>query len=341
MIGLLLVAYQSQARRPDSSVTKKQKMPEKNKGPVKKFCQKKHDSVMSRFDFNKLIKSLNKTSYGQHEKQDRKETFKDTLKKIKSQYCYEGRPINYVKIGYLGQPQKTLNTVFEVQEGDILDIAQILSWKGKKPLVLSMANAETPGGGVLKGAGAQEEQIVYRSNLYPALVFAKGGDTEFIDERGGVYIPNVLIFKNNEQKGYSVLPYPFSVDVVASAALNLGNTSKDLIKYHNDESVHLLRDNARLLQDKTYTWESDYEKSMKCRIRAQFRIAVCHKHDTLLLSDFGCGAFKNDPGDVARFYKEILQEKEFCGRFKTIIFGIASGENCEVFKRVFSKLCNK
>lgn len=123
MVGLLLVADQSQARKPDSSVTKKQKEVQKNKGPIKKFCQKKHDSVMSRFDFSKLIKSLNKTSYGQHEKQDRKETFKDTLKKIKSQYRYEGRPINYVKIKYLGQPKTTFNTVFEVQEGDILDTA--------------------------------------------------------------------------------------------------------------------------------------------------------------------------------------------------------------------------
>lgn len=130
------------------------------------------------------------------------------------------------------------------------------------------------------------------------------------------------------------------MDVVASPALDLRNPSKELVKYKNCESLYI-RDRSMLLQAKLHVLQSDYEKSVKRIMRAQFRIADRHKHDTLLLAAFGCGVFKNDPGDVARFYKDVLQEKEFCGRFKKIIFGITSQENCEVFKRVFSKLCNK
>lgn len=61
-----------------------------------------------------------------------------------------------------------------------------------------MFYSKVPNGSVLKGQGEQEDQILYRSNLYPALVFAKKWDNNFIDEWGGIYFPNVRIFKNNE-----------------------------------------------------------------------------------------------------------------------------------------------
>ena len=90
------------------------------------------------------------------------------------------------------------------------------------------------------------------------------------------------------------------MDVVASPALDLRNTSKYLVKYENRESGHL-RDKSMLLQANLHLLQSDYEKSMQRIMRAQFRIADRHKHDALLLAAFGCGAFKNGPGDVARF----------------------------------------
>ncbi|OJU72698.1 MAG: TIGR02452 family protein [Alphaproteobacteria bacterium 40-19] len=85
------------------------------------------------------------------------------------------------------------------------------------------------------------------------------------------------------------------------------------------------------------TGSSVYDAQLKEAMRSQFRVAADHNHDTLLLGAFGCGVFQNDPNDVAKFYKDVLTENEFSGRFRKVYFGITPGQNYETFKRVFPK----
>jgi uncharacterized protein (TIGR02452 family) len=77
---------------------------------------------------------------------------------------------------------------------------------------------------------------------------------------------------------------------------------------------------------------------MKRKIRSMFRAAILQGNDSLLLSAFGCGAFKNDPKLISQWYKEVLAEPEFVGAFSKVVFGIIddrNGANFKPFKETF------
>ena len=60
-------------------------------------------------------------------------------------------------------------TIVEVLNIDCLEAVQLLQHQGYDPALLNMANRQNPGGGVIKGAGAQEETIFRRTNIYKSL----------------------------------------------------------------------------------------------------------------------------------------------------------------------------
>ena len=64
----------------------------------------------------------------------------------------------------------------------------------------------------------------------------------------------------------------------------------------------------------------DYEKLMKSKMRFQLRAALANNKTVLILGAFGCGSFANPPEEVARLYKEVLEEPEFNEAFEHIIF---------------------
>ena len=63
------------------------------------------------------------------------------------------------------------------------------------------------------------------------------------------------------------------------------------------------------------------------KIRAILRIATRHAHADLVLSAFGCGAFRNRPHHVARLFRETLGEDEFGGVFRQEVFAIFDDHN--------------
>ena len=81
------------------------------------------------------------------------------------------------------------------------------------PLQLNMANADDPGGGVTRGARAQEEDICRRTTLYPML-----DETLYpLEADELLYTPNVKIVKDGN---YQPLQATEVIDgVLSSAAL--------------------------------------------------------------------------------------------------------------------------
>lgn len=204
----------------------------------------------------------------------------------------------------------------QVVNKDCIDHAIDLKTQGFNVALLNMANPDTPGGGVKNGATAQEEDICRRSDYMLALdpdenVFFKEklkNNPYKIPENGVIYSPSVQFFREGQSKNFAFI-LPKTLSLIACAALNLGKCEKP----------------------------SNYADVTKNKIRAILRCAVINHHDAIVLSAFGCGAFKNNPEEVSNFFKDVLQEEEFKGVFKHISFAI-TGKNFEVFNTVLNGL---
>lgn len=181
---------------------------------------------------------------------------------------------------------------------------------GPNSLVLNMASARNPGGGVTKGSSAQEEDLCRRSNLlYSLYSFSPRGclktpsrDFSYpIPTYGGIYSPGVLIYRD---KNYNKYDDVYKTNVVSVSAV-----------------VNPIYDENTLMIDKSQV------HIVKNKIRSILRIAVLNGHTRLVLGAFGCGAFSNPPKHVSMLFKEVLESTEFRHAFEEVCFAILDDKN--------------
>jgi uncharacterized protein (TIGR02452 family) len=208
-------------------------------------------------------------------------------------------------------------TKFSVINADCLEAAQLLLNAGLNPCVLNLASRQNPGGGVINGAGAQEENLFRRTNLFMSLYqFASYADQCGLKKHeksyplnkntGGVYSGNITVFRGSEKNGYCLLQQPFKVAFVTVPAIN----HPDLVK-----------------KDDGYLLAAHLVEPTKEKIRTILRIAGKYHHDTLVLGAFGCGAFANPPNHMAELFKEVFCENEFKNKFRLAVFAIIGDHN--------------
>ena len=205
-------------------------------------------------------------------------------------------------------------TIVEIQNTDCLYAGVRLKETGYNPAVLNMASRSNPGGGVTTGAGAQEETLFRRTNLFRSLYqFApyaahygiKPSPLQYPLDRnyGGVYTPDATYFRESEQKGYALLDEPVTLSFISVAGMNRPELTTD-----NRIADHLV-------------------EPVKNKIRTIFRIGLAHGHDALVLGALGCGAFRNPPRHVAQLFHEVINEPEFKDRYRKIVFAIIDDHN--------------
>lgn len=174
---------------------------------------------------------------------------------------------------------------------------------GKKIAVMNFANAFHAGGGVTRGASAQEECLCRCSTLYPLLYRRSLRDSYYKHHHdlntskasdSLIYTEGVVICKTDDEHPKRMVQDDWvKVDVITIAAPDLrtksnmyaaivGNGSfmnnAELFGYHVKHAIHM------------------------------FTVAASKGADILVLGAFGCGAFQNDPSVVARAYKVALEE---------------------------------
>jgi uncharacterized protein (TIGR02452 family) len=211
-------------------------------------------------------------------------------------------------------PKNDEPTIVEVKDVDCLYAGVELKDQGYNPAVLNMASRRNPGGDVLSGAGAQEETLFRRTNLFRSLYQFAPYAAQYgiprsryqypLDRNyGGVYTPNAIYFREGEHKGYALLENPVSLSFIAVAGMNRPELTADgMIADHLVEPV-------------------------KNKIRTIFRIGLLHGHDALVLGALGCGAFRNPPRHVAKLFHEVMDEPEFKDRYRKIVFAILDDHN--------------
>ena len=171
--------------------------------------------------------------------------------------------------------------------------------------VHNFASATHPGGGVVRGAAAQEECLCRCSTLYPALdtpelaekyykFHQSRHDTRYTD--AVIWTPDVRVIKTDELMPERLpVPEHFAVDILTCAAPNLSWNKLEI------------------------TEQELYALHVR-RLRKLLTVAAAQGDEVLVLGAFGCGAFRNPPAVVSAAYRAVLPEFE--GRFLHIDFAI-------------------
>ena len=167
-------------------------------------------------------------------------------------------------------------------------------------LVLNLANAFYPGGGVLRGARAQEEDLCRVSSLYRSLT-ADSALSYYryhhemrsdLASDAIVITPRVEIFK--DENG-ALLADSVVVSVMTCAAPNMGRFSGEI------------------------SFE-EYESLLYRRVEGMLILATHLGYRTLILGAFGCGAFENDAHVVSDVFYRALQELDRNGQHEKDLF---------------------
>lgn len=213
-----------------------------------------------------------------------------------------------------------------------LDAAK--AYKGGKTVVHNFASASNPGGGVAKGASAQEECLCRCSGLYFSLntpdmwngfytPHRNAGDPIHNDDI--IYTPEVAVFKTDTANPVLMKEKDwYYVDVITCAAPNL--REKPSNGYNSGDGNKRIK-----VSDKELL--AIHEK----RLRRILDVAVNEGADTIILGAFGCGAFKNNRNVVAQAAYNVI--KDYLKAFKNIEFAVYcrpdDDGNYRTFERFF------
>ncbi|MBR4550249.1 MAG: TIGR02452 family protein [Oscillospiraceae bacterium] len=174
--------------------------------------------------------------------------------------------------------------------------------------VLNFANPREPGGGVRRGARAQEESLCRSSNLYCGLLaenaerdyyaFHREQDDYRFSDRI-VFCPGVCVYKTDDDP-----PAPldrqdwYEIDVLTCAAPYI-----PCLRRVGEEELFAL---------------------CKQRVTNIFEVALAENTAHLILGAFGCGVFCNPPEQMSRAFLEAIKENGYEKNFRSIVFAIPS-----------------
>lgn len=163
-----------------------------------------------------------------------------------------------------------------IKNEDTLVAARNLIQAGYNPLVLNFASDKCPGGGVGRGARAQEE-CLFRASSYNDCISRELYPLDMADI---VVTVDVLVFRDEK---HGLLEEGVLVDFIAVAAIRHPKVKKG--KFLDDNQRKITRDKVESI----FAYASQSER----------------EYDCLVLGALGCGAFHNPPQDVADIFLEM------------------------------------
>ncbi|KAF1956645.1 hypothetical protein CC80DRAFT_562226 [Byssothecium circinans] len=222
----------------------------------------------------------------------------------------------------IGSDQKThQRTRVAVMEGD--PVTHALGWyqnairdpahrNCKRIPVVNTANEKRAGGDWESGLMAPEECFARRSNLVQALTMPWNAqlrkDVNFypIPQRGGIYSPEVFVFRYGPERDYATFA---PEEIVSLPVISVAPIRRPKL----DET------------GKYYSFVQEQEL-MREKMKTVLRLASYCGHRNLVLGAFGLGpVFRNPTREVAEMWKDLLfKDPEFKGVFTDVVFAIDS-----------------
>jgi uncharacterized protein (TIGR02452 family) len=204
----------------------------------------------------------------------------------------------------------------EVTSESTMEAAYRLAREGEGDVaVLNFASALEAGGGWLRGATAQEEALARASALVacleaaPAFYAANRTPPSDLYTDHVIHSPRVPFFRDDRHRPLDA-PIPLSV-ITAPAPYAGGGIERPLLRM-----------------------------TLERRAAVVLAVAADQGHPALVLGAWGCGAFRNDPDDVASVFSVLLKKEAFSRPFRRIVFAVLSPEgdspNLAAFRRAFA-----
>ena len=167
-------------------------------------------------------------------------------------------------------------------------------------VALNFASAKNPGGGFLRGAKAQEEDLARCSALYTcqltqrAYYDANRATDSMLYTDHIIYSPDVPFFRDERSR---LLEEPFLLSILTVPAPNAG------VAQGRGEAAGV-------------------RGTLERRARKLLAVAAARGHTCLVLGAWGCGVFRNDPREVAGAFARVLRDPAFAGAFERVVFAI-------------------
>lgn len=262
------------------------------------------------------------------------EVFEDTKKyfdKLSEEIKYSEKNTKIIlENDVLDSIEGTNNLGIELIESKTFDAARKY---GGHVAVLNFASATTPGGGVTKGAAAQEECLCRCSTLYPVISSEKCFNEFYKPHRENlnalhnddiIWTPDVIVIKGDS---YGPLPENRwkKISVITCAAPNLRDKNVDMFNIDKPLDIEI---SAKEL----------FDIHVK-RAKRIFQVADTMNVDVLVAGAFGCGAFKNNPQIVADAWKNATQKFRSVN-LKKVVYAIWDNPytfNYKTFEKVFNR----
>eukprot|EP01132_Coremiostelium_polycephalum_P002485 gene2485-3076_t len=229
----------------------------------------------------------------------------------KTKVHFQQPPIDNLKSPVLDHSE------IKIYNEDCILVGKELINQGFNPVVLNMASKNNPGGGYLKGSGAQEENLHRRTNLFCSLEdpdgIQRGSEKRYpIPDHGALYSPGIVVFRDSEMKGYQLLEEPYLMSFISAAAIPHPPCYRD--------------------QSGRFMIKPDIVATLIKKIETILAVALHHGHDSIVLSAFGCGAFKSPPHHMAQLFNQVINSNQFRNRFKLVTFAIIEDHNSNQHK---------
>lgn len=213
------------------------------------------------------------------------------------------------------------------------DAALYFGQGGRQVCAMNFANGQGPGGGYVRGASAQEEDLCRRiPTLYPSLCKAKAaglypwGPPTYVKPAGGkpgeprkyadvLFTKDLYVVRAGQEDEFEILPddEQAKVSLVSAAAPNIpaGEVIEPGLLHTAIKSVFIA---PKMLQPEL---------------------------DTLILGAWGCGAFRGNPTSMSELFVKVLKEDQLGQLYREIHFAIPtySDDDCnaEVFLDTFER----
>lgn len=175
-----------------------------------------------------------------------------------------------------------------VENISTVDAIRTLAQEGRTAIgVLNFASAKNPGGGFINGAMAQEESLAASSTLYKTLTAHEEyyrnnrAQSSMMYTDHAIYSPDVIFFRDGR---FQLVGNPVKASVLTLPAVNMGQV---LLKGEDT---------------------AEAERVMRRRMKLSLAIFAEQGAKNLVLGAYGCGVFRNDPKQIAAWWKELLAE---------------------------------